>query len=432
MSTPEESLQQNSIYFYISFDSITQAVCSVLPQISFCRGPVNTDLKGFPRQLCPFCRLQIEAHVRVNAGGGVKMGCLDGGTLINLKQAHQHADVDTSNDVWIRYSIYTGRFQCKLWLHRMTGVCLPPRTERERQTQWAHDVVATLNQRQWRWFNVATTSCDTRRENAVFTQILYIETLTPTKLLPLQIWYRLEVSGMDNGRQPSTECYTLTLQLLTHCYEVSNPISYPMKYLKNSFFRPKVTLISAFKSRFGLFINAQSCIVKSLLWSFILCPHKVFKALQIKLWGFTILTSIYVCISISNVIHKITPGPNKQIPDFKIMLAELGPSLLSIVVVELTDWLDVLFLLCSAFPWSMVSLCAGYMFIYSWMTIRLDLHSRGQTAACGLWYLYYLRFLTCSTMSLTVIKEKGIIQDYNPYNAELFLYKPWRLRGSFN
>ena len=24
---------------------------------------------------------------------------------------------------------------------------------------WAHDVVATLNQRLWRWFNVATTSC---------------------------------------------------------------------------------------------------------------------------------------------------------------------------------------------------------------------------------------------------------------------------------
>ena len=27
-------------------------------------------------------------------------------------------------------------------------------------SHWAHDVVATLNQRQWRWFNVATTSCD--------------------------------------------------------------------------------------------------------------------------------------------------------------------------------------------------------------------------------------------------------------------------------
>ena len=26
-------------------------------------------------------------------------------------------------------------------------------------THWAHDVVATLNQRQWRWFNVATTCC---------------------------------------------------------------------------------------------------------------------------------------------------------------------------------------------------------------------------------------------------------------------------------
>ena len=25
---------------------------------------------------------------------------------------------------------------------------------------WVHDVVATLNQRHWRWFNVATTSCD--------------------------------------------------------------------------------------------------------------------------------------------------------------------------------------------------------------------------------------------------------------------------------
>ena len=209
MSTPEESHQENSIYFYISFDSITLAVCSVLPPISFCRGPVNTDLKGFPRQLCPFCRLQIEAHVRVNAGGGVKMGCLDGGTLINLKQAHQHADVDTSNDVWIRYSVYPGRFQCTLWLHRMSGVCLPPRTGRDTHTQWAHDVVATLSQRQWRWFNVATTSWDTRRENVVFTQILYIETLTPTKLLPLQIWYRQEVSGMDNERQSSTECYTL-------------------------------------------------------------------------------------------------------------------------------------------------------------------------------------------------------------------------------
>ena len=27
------------------------------------------------------------------------------------------------------------------------------------QTHWAHDVVTTLNQRQWRWFNVVTTSC---------------------------------------------------------------------------------------------------------------------------------------------------------------------------------------------------------------------------------------------------------------------------------
>ena len=26
-------------------------------------------------------------------------------------------------------------------------------------THWAHDVVATMNQRHWRWFNVATTSC---------------------------------------------------------------------------------------------------------------------------------------------------------------------------------------------------------------------------------------------------------------------------------
>ena len=26
-------------------------------------------------------------------------------------------------------------------------------------SHWAHDVVATLNQRQWRWFNVASTSC---------------------------------------------------------------------------------------------------------------------------------------------------------------------------------------------------------------------------------------------------------------------------------
>ena len=26
-------------------------------------------------------------------------------------------------------------------------------------SHWAHDVVATLNQRHWRWFNVATTSC---------------------------------------------------------------------------------------------------------------------------------------------------------------------------------------------------------------------------------------------------------------------------------
>ena len=30
---------------------------------------------------------------------------------------------------------------------------------RVNSTQWAHDVVATLNQRHWRWFNVATTSC---------------------------------------------------------------------------------------------------------------------------------------------------------------------------------------------------------------------------------------------------------------------------------
>ena len=26
-------------------------------------------------------------------------------------------------------------------------------------SHWAHDVVATLNQRRWRWFNVVTTSC---------------------------------------------------------------------------------------------------------------------------------------------------------------------------------------------------------------------------------------------------------------------------------
>ena len=29
----------------------------------------------------------------------------------------------------------------------------------DEHSHWGHDVVATLNQRQWRWFNVATTSC---------------------------------------------------------------------------------------------------------------------------------------------------------------------------------------------------------------------------------------------------------------------------------
>ena len=47
------------------------------------------------------------------------------------------------------------------WIWHATAQCINPsrRPSRHIAVHWTHDAVATLNQRRWRWFNVATTSC---------------------------------------------------------------------------------------------------------------------------------------------------------------------------------------------------------------------------------------------------------------------------------
>ena len=49
-------------------------------------------------------------------------------------------------------------------------------TVRAVYTHWAHDIVATLNQRHWRWFNLRTTSC-----------AQWIDIFQPTRLVKLAI-----------------------------------------------------------------------------------------------------------------------------------------------------------------------------------------------------------------------------------------------------
>ena len=64
-------------------------------------------------------------------------------------------------------------------------------------THWAHDVVATLNQRQWRWFNVATTSCDAvgtmpellcARQLQINISIFWMTSLGTVDVIPLWCW----------------------------------------------------------------------------------------------------------------------------------------------------------------------------------------------------------------------------------------------------
>ena len=77
---------------------------------------------------------------------------------------------------------------------RLVSVCEPARWGRrgpvsQSPSRWAHDVVATLNQRRWRWFNVARTSCvqwDVHRSPRHADTVCCVKSIWITEIYPKQ------------------------------------------------------------------------------------------------------------------------------------------------------------------------------------------------------------------------------------------------------
>ena len=119
---------------------------------------------------------QFEIIINVLASSSIEYLCYGSTTIINsctltVRGSNHSAGIDfrrQNQTLTSKVNHCAVRVKYKPWL-----------------AHWAHDVVATLNQRHWRWFNVATTSCDQWGFTKALHYITQFKTRSPAIDIPM-------------------------------------------------------------------------------------------------------------------------------------------------------------------------------------------------------------------------------------------------------